>query len=455
MFSSPRHFVSRTGHGKPCPYKFMASLILNPILTRELRARWRGGRSMILVISYAAFLAVAAGIVYATSSISNDASDISGQMARVGHNLFLTLSGLQIVAWMLIAPALTATTVAAERERGLLETLQLTPLSPWRICGGKLLASLLLVVLLMFAPLPITSLCFLLGGVSPGEFGVALAMQTATILCGMCLGLWISCRSRRATGAMTSTFVFVGAWSLLCFFLLLGHESRSPWIYAGATSTAAEMWHSGWLDFAWRTNPLLVFLMEIAGSSGRDAAASWANIYLGVAWPDWVLNCAAQLLTSLIFLVLSVRTLAKPFADAAEESASQPARGFLARRKNAALSVAKVPENSAIEYSIAAKRSVLHRKIVSNAQDGGVWWQWNWLARFRSPNPMLEREVRRRARWRRSPRRAQKVARVLAVLAILPCGWAFSRLLGDPASHSEDAWSVVTIIAFLVIGFFS
>ncbi len=428
----------------------MTSLIINPIVTRELRARWRGGRSMVLVFGYVTLLAVTAGIVYASSSISSDTSSVAGDMARVGHNLFLMLSGLQIVAWMLIGPALTATSIAGEREHGLLELLQLTPLSAWRICTGKLGSASLVVILLMFAPLPVTALCFLLGGVSPGEFGVALALQIATVCCGMCLGLWASARGRRATSAMTSTFAVVIGWALLTFLVMVAHESRSPWAYAAPFSSKTDLLYAAPLDFVWRTDPLLVFLYDMVNVSSSSLSSSWMLTYVGVDVPDWILNVAFQIVAALLLWIFAARTLSKPFADAAEDVLSPTRKRRFLRRAN-----------STIEYSNAAAakgvapNSLLQRDVLSNRQSDSLWWQWNWLARFRSTNPMLEREVRRRARWRRVARRSQIATRLVALGTALLCLWAMGRLINDPAGRSVDTWSVITIIALLIMLCFS
>jgi len=441
---------------------FMASLILNPILTRELRARWRGGRGMVLVFGYVALLAFTTGLLYASSSISNDSSQMTGQMARVGHDLFLTLSGLQIVAWMLIAPALTATGIAGERERGLLDMLQLTPLSPARICGGKLGSSLLLVLLLMFAPLPVTSLCFLLGGVSPGEFGIALALQTATIASGMCLGLWASSRSRRAINAMTSTFALVIGWALLTVVLLIAHESGSMWVHALPGDSVGDRLKSFALDFAWRTNPLIIFFTELTPSFGRGASIQWCSLYLGVDIPDWLLNVIAQGVAALLLWIFAARTLRKPLPDAGEETIAKPRRKLFGRGAKTQPKHQLSPTTAAIEYSMSdanvGKMAVANAAVANAAvakanfaATNSVWRQWDWLFRFRSDNPMLEREVRRRARFRRLPKRSRATARIgVAVVAGL---WilTFVRLLTDPADRAFLTWGIVTFIAFLVI----
>jgi ABC-type transport system involved in multi-copper enzyme maturation permease subunit len=430
----------------------MASLILNPILTRELRARWRGGRSMVLVFGYVALLAFTTGLLYASSSISNDSSQMTGQMARVGHDLFLTLSGLQIVAWMLIAPALTATGIAGERERGLLDMLQLTPLSPARICGGKLGSSLLLVLLLMFAPLPVTSLCFLLGGVSPGEFGIALALQTATIASGMCLGLWASSRSRRAISAMTSTFALVIGWALLTVVLLIAHESGSAWVHALPGDSVGDRLKSFAPDFAWRTNPLIIFFTELTQATGRSTSLSWTDLYLGVDIPDWLLNVVAQSVAALLLWISAARTLRKPLPDAGEETIAKPRRKLFGRGAKTQLKHQLSPTTAAIEYSMSdanvAKAAVAKANF---AASNSVWRQWDWLFRFRSGNPMLEREVRRRARFRRLPKRSRATARIGVSVAAGLWILTFVRLLTDPSNRAFLTWGIITFIAFLVI----
>lgn len=450
----------------------MASLILNPILTRELRARWRGGRSMVLVFGYVALLAFTTGLLYASSSISNDSSQMTGQMARVGHDLFLTLSGLQIVAWMLIAPALTATGIAGERERGLLDMLQLTPLSPARICGGKLGSSLLLVLLLMFAPLPVTSLCFLLGGVSPGEFGIALALQTATIASGMCLGLWASSRSHRAINAMTSTFALVIGWALLTVVLFIAHESGSAWVHALPGDSVGDRLKSFALDFAWRTNPLIIFFTELTQATGRSTSLSWTDLYLGVDIPDWLLNVVAQSVAALLLWISAAHTLRKPLPDAGEETIAKPRRKLFGRGAKTQPKHQLSPTTAAIEYSMSdanvgktavanaavADTAVAHAAVADTAvakanfaAPNSVWRQWDWLFRFRSGNPMLEREVRRRARFRRLPKRSRATARIGVAVATGLWILAFLRLLGDPSDRAFLTWGIVTFIAFLVI----
>ena len=145
---------------------------LNPIVTREVLARWRHFRSFGLLFAYSALLSAMVGIIYASGSRSETA-------AHRGHDLFVALTIGQVVGWMMLAPGLTATSIAGEREQGLLEAVQLSHLSGIRIAWGKLLSALFLVGLMLLVPLPIIAICFFTGGVSPAEFAIGLTLYSS------------------------------------------------------------------------------------------------------------------------------------------------------------------------------------------------------------------------------------------------------------------------------------
>src|SRR5215216_6091728 len=154
----------------------------NPVFRREMRARWRRMAAFLTLFFYAAPLALAMTLLYAdkagrsvqeeepvvissnrvisrkffavvvqapgSSAPTAGASALQGmtvdtfgpQLSTIGRQLFESLILLQVVAWLLIAPATAAPMLAAERERGLLEALQLANLPARRVVLGKYLA---------------------------------------------------------------------------------------------------------------------------------------------------------------------------------------------------------------------------------------------------------------------------------------------------------------------------
>ncbi len=92
-----------------------------------------------------------------------------GDLARFGHVLFLSLSTLQMAVLLFFSALSTASAVALEKDRRTLELLLMTRLSNSELVLGKLLASMLGVLMLLAAVLPFFMLTALFGGVSGGQ----------------------------------------------------------------------------------------------------------------------------------------------------------------------------------------------------------------------------------------------------------------------------------------------
>ncbi len=219
---------------------------LNPIWRREVRSRWRGPWTYVLVLGYAALLALAMWWIYAQAKVAMEYRELSPNMpglpgrgtaargsALLGREIFAQFTTVQMLGWMLLAPVLTAPSIAGERERGLLESLHLSHLSPAHIAGGKLLSALSLVALLLLVPLPIVAMCFPLGGVSPSEFALALLLQASTAVSCAALGLACSARSRHTTGAIATALGLVAVWNLLPPLAMFGPLFVSLSLFGG------------------------------------------------------------------------------------------------------------------------------------------------------------------------------------------------------------------------------
>ena len=186
------------------------STLGNPIFTREARSRFRAPHAFALLLLYAALLALVTVFLYDATfgtpqigaMVYTGPTGYAPQFAQktpdvLGRELFFKLALAQLLAWMLLAPALAATSLSGERERGLLEGVQLSHLAPRQIVGGKLAAVLSQIALLFPITLPMFATCFLLGGVAPAELFTALALQLSTAVFGASLGLFF----RRERGA--------------------------------------------------------------------------------------------------------------------------------------------------------------------------------------------------------------------------------------------------------------
>ena len=191
---------------------------INPILALELRARWRNNRSFILLLGVALALSFVALFIY-QRAIGNTAvssyDPLSGittpaidnfdlRFTAIGRELFSALAHVNILAWLLIAAASAATPIARARERGLLESLQLSRMSARGQIAARFQANLLLLGALQLVLLPIYAVAFLMGGVSQWEISQAFALVFVSSFVGTALGLWFSARAHRPTGALFS-----------------------------------------------------------------------------------------------------------------------------------------------------------------------------------------------------------------------------------------------------------
>lgn len=244
---------------------------MNPLLRREVRWRWRDGRSRGLVLALVAGLPLLLAAIY-----SGVASPSRSDWVLTGHRLFALLAPVGTFGWLLIAPALTSASIAYERERGWFDALLLSPLLPRQIVLSKWLAALLAVALLQCVTLPFLGLLVWLGGIAAREFWLVMALHALCAVCGAALGIAASAWSYRSHVALRT------AYGMISLGLLVS---------LGAAAAAGELpFRSGFPRLAvpptlyvWagRLNPLLRAL-EI---TSPRAAQNWpfCFAFLGAA----------------------------------------------------------------------------------------------------------------------------------------------------------------------------
>lgn len=188
----------------------------SPMLTKELRARMRGGRAFVLMFIYIACLAlVAAGLLVVKAFEARQAPLAAmGQYygGELGSTLFVTLAALQLALVVTIAPGLTCGAISGEWERRTLEMLALTTLSSRSIILGKLCASLCYLGMLILCSVPVFAITLVLGGVSPLEIALVFLITAAVGLFFGALGLLASALVRRTYIATSLAYGFMFFW---------------------------------------------------------------------------------------------------------------------------------------------------------------------------------------------------------------------------------------------------
>lgn len=177
----------------------------NPILRRELRVRMRGRRAFIVLGAYLVLIAL---VTFAIERILVSESSGNGlQSFQVGQILFAGFATLEMTLITLVTPALTATAISGERERGTFDLLRSTPVRSHTIVWGKLVAALSYAALLIVASVPFASAVFLFGGVAPSDVWIAFALLGLTTLTFGLLGLLCSAVARKAGLASAIAYV--------------------------------------------------------------------------------------------------------------------------------------------------------------------------------------------------------------------------------------------------------
>src|SRR5438309_11996303 len=143
------------------------------LLTKELRLRLRRERFVWLIIIYLLVMGlIGFGFLQRANAFSGGYQGYL--LSQIGAQLYALLSFIQLFLIVFIAPAFTATAINGEKERQTFDLLLCSRLSPLALMGGKLLAGLTNAILLVAASIPLFSLVFFFGGVTPVQAMSAL-----------------------------------------------------------------------------------------------------------------------------------------------------------------------------------------------------------------------------------------------------------------------------------------
>lgn len=182
----------------------------NPVLVREFRTRMRGARTYWLLFSYTSLLSVVLALMYFSAATSIRVNAGGGSQATdLGRAIFTFVFVAQAVLVLIIAPALTSGAITVEREQESYELLATSPLQGADLVRGKLIAAVAFIGLLLTASLPLVSLSFLVGGVSPGEIAFSYLLILVSAMGYSAIGLFWSAALKSTAAATVLSYVSV------------------------------------------------------------------------------------------------------------------------------------------------------------------------------------------------------------------------------------------------------
>ncbi len=187
-------------------------MIIGPVFTRELVTAPRRTRFFLARAVYVAGLLILISTAWGLFTGTQDVRNV-GDSARFGAAIFQILSVLQLTLAVFFSALLAAGAVAQEKDRRTLILLLLTHLSNSELVLGKLLASLLAVMLMAAAAVPLFLLVALFGGVSLEQIARVFLVTLGSILAAGSLGSTIALWREK-------TFLSLALTTLVLFFWL-------------------------------------------------------------------------------------------------------------------------------------------------------------------------------------------------------------------------------------------
>jgi ABC-type transport system involved in multi-copper enzyme maturation permease subunit len=226
----------------------------------------------------------------------------TAQAANVAGGFFTWSAWSLMLCVLLAGPALSAGTLAVERDTRTLEYLLATDLTNWEIVLGKVASRLLQLGGVLASSLPIFALAMLLGGIAPQQLWQLSLFLAALLLLVVAISLIVSMHSLRGKDAILLAYrvlILLGV-GIPCLGWLLQYCQVLP-----------DWWNS-----------LLQFHPFVSVTSICNQ--SWAGTS---AWPELLLTVGVYFAASVIligYVTVSLRKTLVSHADGAASVAKAP-----------------------------------------------------------------------------------------------------------------------------------
>jgi len=224
--------------------------------------------------------------------------------------IFISFVQLGLIAFM--APGLTAGVISGEREKQTLNLLLTTQQSSASIVISKLVSSLSFMALITLATMPVYSIVFLFGGISPGQLGMVFLFYWFTMLALGSFGILFSTLFKRT---MLAVIVAYG----ITLFLFGG----TAFLYLIVSQIMEEMTRSsggapgdfGWIGHLLALNPgaalysvfdpeMRRWVLRMNKNSGGSLSTGQPALQL---WQEFLIIYSILIIAAVLTAIRSVR----------------------------------------------------------------------------------------------------------------------------------------------------
>lgn len=216
--------------------------MLNPILASSALRRMRSKRTLAIVGVYVLVMLVLA--LGGMLSFVRQNSVILEELPQ-GQRSYMMLILAQLALIALVAPVMTASSIAGERERQTLELLLVTNTSSLGIVFGKMMESFAFLALLILCGLPVTCLVLVVGGATISQILLGTLFLLCCAFAAACVGVFSSSFMKNTVGATVISYLLmlaVGGATLLPLVIGITPQMRKTLMDAAqyAAMTPAE-----------------------------------------------------------------------------------------------------------------------------------------------------------------------------------------------------------------------
>lgn len=273
------------------------------LLTKELRLRMRRERTIWLVVLYILLMGLVGWFFISRFSNFNGSGNIT--LNDIGTYLYMLLSLVQLFLIIFITPAFTATAVNGEKERQTFDLLLCSRISAFSLIAGKLVAGLVNALLLIAASIPLFSLVFFFGGISPFQIISALLVFISTALITGTFSLFCSTLLPRPAVSTSVAYMICVLWIFLPLIIFTTVYSSGNWLQMFSSIDLLQS-----PLFLSQPSPLLLWNPLLALVNTYPAGSSMSTYTLhGLHLSPWVAYILLNLIASALFFLLSVSML--------------------------------------------------------------------------------------------------------------------------------------------------
>jgi ABC-type transport system involved in multi-copper enzyme maturation permease subunit len=250
--------------------------LLGPIFGREWLTVPRRSSHYMMRSAYLGTLWVL-GVTAWQATVGWSRTPTLGDASRFGLILFQLLTLVQLVLLLFFAAVSAAGAVVQEKDRRTFVLLLLTDLRNYEIVLGKLLGSLLQIVLVLLGMVPVLALLILLGGVSLVQVGQMVLILASAALAAGSLGCLVALWRDKTFQTLALTVLF------LVLYLCLVHTL--PTLVALSLAGLGG-WGAYWL---WRTLPARALARSVlAGVVGILVLVVAGSLWVYLEQAEWL-----------------------------------------------------------------------------------------------------------------------------------------------------------------------